>query len=64
VNCASIGCPALRPEPYVAECLDGQLDDPQRRCLTDQSRNRFNAARGELAVSSIFKWYGEEFVTN
>lgn len=64
VNCASIGCPALRPEPYVAECLDGQLDDPQRRCLTDRSRNRFNAARGELAVSSIFKWYGEDFVTN
>lgn len=64
VNCASIGCPALRPEPYVAERLDGQLDDQQRRYLTDRSRNRFNAERGELAVSSIFKWYGEDFDAN
>lgn len=61
VNCASIGCPALRPEPYVAEHLDAQLDDQQRRFLTDRSRNRFNAGRGQLAISAIFKWYGEDF---
>ena len=61
VNCASIGCPALRPEPYVAERLDGQLNDQQRRYLTDRLRNRFNADSGQLAVSSIFKWYGEDF---
>jgi hypothetical protein len=61
VNCASIGCPALRPEPYVAERLDAQLDDQQRRYLTDRSRNRFNPDSGQLSVSSIFKWYGEDF---
>ena len=27
VNCASVGCPALRPEPYVAARFDEQLND-------------------------------------
>lgn len=61
VNCASIGCPALRPEPYLAANLEAQLNDQQRRFLSDRSRNRFNAASGTLNVSSIFKWYGEDF---
>lgn len=61
VNCASIGCPALRPEPFRAEALDAQLDDQQRRFLPDRSRNRFHADRGVLALSMIFKWYGEDF---
>ncbi|HJO35124.1 MAG TPA: DUF547 domain-containing protein [Gammaproteobacteria bacterium] len=61
VNCASLGCPALRPEPYVAAQLDAQLDDQQRRFLADRTRNRFNAADGVLHLSQIFKWYGEDF---
>lgn len=64
VNCASIGCPALRPEPYRAASLDAQLTDQQRRFLSDRSRNRFNASRGVLSVSSIFKWYGEDFTAD
>lgn len=63
VNCASIGCPALRPEPYLATRLDAQLDDQQRRFLGDRSRNRFDGAGKTLKVSSIFKWYGEDFST-
>lgn len=61
VNCASIGCPALRPEPYLATSLNAQLNDQQRRFLSDRSRNRFNVANGTLNLSSIFKWYGEDF---
>ncbi|MFP5306394.1 MAG: DUF547 domain-containing protein [Gammaproteobacteria bacterium] len=61
VNCASIGCPALRPEPYVAERLDGQLDDQTRRFLTDRTRNRYNAADGRLHLSQIFRWYEDDF---
>jgi hypothetical protein len=61
VNCASIGCPALRPEPYRADRLAAQLDDQQRRFLTDRTRNRFNAADGRLRVSPIFKWFAEDF---
>jgi len=59
VNCASIGCPALRVEAYVAEKLEFQLEDATLAFLSDPSRNRFEP--GTLKVSSIFKWYKEDF---
>ncbi len=61
VNCASVGCPALRTEPFTAAMLDAQLDDQQRRFLTDRTRNRYNAADGVLYLSQIFRWYGDDF---
>lgn len=61
VNCASIGCPALRPEAFVAARLDAQLDDQARRFLRDRSRNRYDTARATLVVSPVFDWYGEDF---
>lgn len=61
VNCASIGCPALRPEPYVGDRLDAQLDDQMRRFLGDRTRNRYNAKDGVLHVSRIFDWFDEDF---
>lgn len=61
VVCASIGCPMLRNEAYLAERLDAQLDDALRRFLSDRSRNRFDAGTGTLAVSKIFDWYRKDF---
>lgn len=61
VVCASIGCPMLRNEAFVAERLDAQLDDAMRRFLSDRSRNRFDAGMGTLAVSKIFDWYRKDF---
>lgn len=61
VNCASIGCPALRPEAYRPDVLDAQLEDQARRFLGDRSRNAFNAEQRELPVSPIFRWYKEDF---
>jgi len=60
--CASIGCPALRNEAFVAERLDVQLEDSLRRFLSDRSRNRYNPASDQLEVSKIFDWYGGDFV--
>lgn len=59
VNCASIGCPALREEAYTAEKLERQLEQQTVRFLSDKTRNRFNKA--EMELSSIFKWYQEDF---
>ena len=59
VNCASIGCPALRDEAYVAGRLEAQLDDAVRRFLSDHSRNR--ADEKGLWVSKIFDWYAGDF---
>ena len=62
VNCASIGCPALREEAYVGEKLDSQLDAQTKRFLADTSRNRMNG--NTLKLSKIFDWYGEDFENN
>ena len=60
INCASRSCPPIREEPYVADHLDAQLDDAARRYLASPSGVRITGNR--LQVSSIFKWYGEDFV--
>jgi len=59
VNCASIGCPALRPEAYTATELSQQLDEATILFLKDRSRNRLEDKT--LKVSSIFKWYKKDF---
>jgi hypothetical protein len=61
VNCASIGCPALREEAFVAARLDAQMDEQTLRFMSDRTRNRYNAQRGRLELSKIFDWYGEDF---
>ena len=61
VNCASIGCPMLREEAFVADRLEAQLDQQAQRFLGDRSRNRYNPASGKLEVSKIFDWYGDDF---
>jgi hypothetical protein len=59
VNCASIGCPALSPDAYRADRLETQLEQATRLFLADRTRNRLQG--GKLMVSSIFKWYREDF---
>jgi hypothetical protein len=61
VNCASVGCPMLRAEAYVAQRLDAQLDDGVRRFLGDRNRNRYDPVSGALEVSRIFDWYKVDF---
>ncbi|MBW8316637.1 MAG: DUF547 domain-containing protein [Hydrogenophaga sp.] len=59
VNCASIGCPALRDEAFTATRLEAQLEDGMRRFLGDRTRNRIKGDKVE--ASSIFKWFREDF---
>jgi hypothetical protein len=61
VVCASIGCPMLRNEAFVADRLDAQMEDGMRRFLSDRTRNRYNAETKRLEVSKIFDWYGKDF---
>jgi hypothetical protein len=61
VNCASVGCPALLDEAFVADKLDQQLLESTERFLHDRSRNRFDVKTGTLEVSSIFDWYEVDF---
>lgn len=59
VNCASIGCPALRNEAFTAARLEAQLEDGMLRFLGDRTRNRVQG--GQLEVNAIFKWFKDDF---
>lgn len=59
LNCASIGCPALRSEAYTASKLEAQLHAQTIRFLSDTTRNF--AQDSTLNLSSIFKWYSDDF---
>jgi hypothetical protein len=69
LNCASIGCPALRDEAYSGAHLDAQLDDAAQRFLTNPEKGARTGFRegwlgGEtptLWLSSIFDWFREDF---
>ena len=61
INCASVGCPMLRPEAYAGERLDAQLEDATARFLGDRTRNRYDLATGTLRVSKLFDWYTADF---
>jgi len=60
VNCASTSCPPLAVEPYRPGGLDAQLDEAARRFLASPEGLQVDGDR--LRVSSIFKWYGDDFI--
>lgn len=59
VNCASKSCPILVSEPYRGVDLDRQLELSTQNFLEDQNHNYLDG--DTLHVSSIFKWYKEDF---
>ncbi|MDF1737295.1 MAG: DUF547 domain-containing protein [Minwuia sp.] len=60
VNCASIGCPDLRPEAYESDRLETQLDDQASRYV-NHSRGARIDSEGGLHVSSVYVWFREDF---
>jgi hypothetical protein len=63
VNCASIGCPALRAEAFQAAKLDAQMDEQARVFLRDSSKNRVDAKNKTLHLSEIFEWFKGDFTS-
>jgi hypothetical protein len=59
--CAALGCPILRNEPFTGDKLDSQLDDQTKRFLKDPEKFRIDRKGGRVYLSSIFKWFGEDF---
>jgi hypothetical protein len=60
VNCASIGCPNLRPRAFTAARLEAELDDAAR-AFVNHPRGVSVLADGRLRVSSIYHWFREDF---
>ncbi len=61
--CAAMGCPPLRNEPFSGDRLDEQLDDQSRKFLATPSKFRLNSEGGTVYLSSIFNWFGQDFVS-
>ncbi len=59
VNCASVGCPNLRREAFTGAKLNAQLDAAARDYVNHPRGAKVEA--DGLVVSSIYKWYGEDF---
>lgn len=60
--CAAVSCPPLRGEAYRGDRLDEQLDDQGRQFLNDPRLNRLEINRGQVQLSKIFDWFGEDFL--
>ncbi len=61
IVCASVGCPPLRNEAFVADRLNEQLDDQARRFLADPSKFNINRERKVVTLSPILDWFGKDF---
>jgi len=59
VNCASIGCPTLMPTSFTAANLQTMLDRAVRLYVNHPRGVRVEG--GGIAVSSIYRWYQEDF---
>jgi len=59
INCASKSCPPLNSEPYRGATLDAQLDKVTHDFVNASGSYRLDG--DILWVSSIFKWYAEDF---
>ncbi len=62
IVCASVSCPDLRGEAYTVENLESQLNDQMKLFLANSKKGlRVDVKKGRVYVSSIFKWFKEDF---
>lgn len=61
LNCASVGCPALRPTAWRAEGLDEALDEAARRLASEPLHVQVDDAARAIVLSRIYHWYAEDF---
>jgi len=65
INCASISCPDLSNEAYVAERLEQQLAQASINFVNNPSKGiQIDEQKGKVKLSKIFKWFGEDFIQN
>ncbi len=62
VNCASVSCPNLRNEAFVADRLDEQLTEQSKYFLRNNLKNNITADR--IKISKIFNWFKGDFTKN
>lgn len=61
VNCASMGCPSLYQEAFVAKNLNKQLEIASKNFILNKKKNYYDKKENILYLSKIFNWYGADF---
>lgn len=59
INCASVSCPPLLNEAFVASNLENQLTRVTTTFINDPTRNKISSQSAQL--SSIFSWFKGDF---
>lgn len=62
-NCAAMGCPNLHPTAWEADSLEADLDAAARTFIA-HPRGVFIDTRGRVRLSSIYKWFRQDFGDN
>ena len=62
IVCASISCPKLQNEAFIAEKIDSQLSKATSVFLSDSSKNFIS--QNNLELSKIFQWFSKDFKQN
>jgi hypothetical protein len=59
--CASKGCPPLLNQPYTGSALNAQLNGRAQAFVSEPQNFRIDRSKNEVYISSLFKWYGQDF---
>jgi len=62
LNCMVVGCPRLPRKAFTAATLDHQLDVAARLFIGEDRNVRLDPAARTVGLSSIFKFYTEDFI--
>ncbi len=61
IICASMSCPKLRSEAYLAANLEQQLHENAIDFINDAQKNRFETNKKRAQLSKIFDWFEKDF---
>ena len=61
IVCASLSCPKLRSEAYLASRLDEQLNNNAFDFINDPVKNKIDVHNMQLRLSKIFSWFEDDF---
>lgn len=64
LNCASIGCPRLPRDPFLAEGLDEQLDAAMREFANTSRHVSVDREGRRVTMNKIFDWFREDFIAD
>lgn len=61
IVCASIGCPRLLNEAYVADRIEDQFDSNAKDFFSRKQNFQYDTASNRFQLSSILRWFDEDF---